>query len=148
MLGVVCDFLMMDQKPSYAMPLFRLALITPKVEMTQRHCDELEDEINTILGTAENLVLLVPDFSPEPAQSFPKILSRRGKYSGRISIEPRVFSRPYLYADLATWAMSADRIMAFPSRATCGRIVDRVWGTTQEIKRRGGIVVISYPKDK
>lgn len=127
---------------------FTLGLLLPRAPLTTRHMEELEDEVGSILGGSKQLILRVPRFPPEEHQPFVRHLLRVHKLAPRISAVESIYERPYQMQKLSDWLAESDRIMAFPSRATCGRIVDRVWGAVTILRGMGAKPIISYPKDR
>ena len=124
-----------------------IAILTPKSPLTDHHKKVIGDEVRAALKSAESVSLHLPLIGEGPAPSYIRSLCRDPKYSSRLSIAITYFDRHYPTAALVSLAQATDIIIACPSRMSCGRIVDRVWGPTKELQRAGRYVHVAYPKD-
>ena len=126
---------------------FTLAVLTPKAPLTDFHQEQLRAEVKSLMEGTESLTVMVPQYGDELVPPFLRSLARTPKYAGRISLAIYPIPLPYKTEVVGEWALKADRIVACPSRVTCGRIVDRVYGVRSWLLARIPNVPVFLPKD-
>lgn len=116
---------------------YKLGVLIGRAGLSAIQQAQLEQKIREVCGVVDGLTVMVPGFDElDPMSSIcitiPTIVKR---YEGKgVSLDVGKFPQRGAVDSVAAWISTADEVLAFPTRGSAKRSVDRVYGTKQVLE--------------
>ena len=123
---------------------FKIVILPSRKPITLLQKEATTGDIKALLPSDCKLQILIPAYGTEAPERYLQHLHRIDLE--KIETQVTQFPVGTHIKEVIGWAEQGDRIIALPSRAKAGTVLDRVWGVVQGLRAKHRNVTIFHPK--